>query len=400
MVAAARALLASVPLEGERVAVGLSGGLDSVVLLDVLHRLAPEFGYRLQAVHVHHGLSPNADAWARFCRALCRARRVPFALHRVRVDRRKVGLEAGARRARQAAFRSAKADVIALAHHADDQAETVLLNLFRGTGLAGARGMPAIGRLGGQLVLRPLLGVSRAEVVAYARQRALSHVEDESNRDTALARNYLRHEVGPLLDARFPKWKENLGRAALKFAEADVSGERLMRAWLAEQGLRAPSEAKLAEMLRQISSGGTRTAIVHDGAIVRAYRGRVLVDKPGEGGALESRPWDGQLRVRLPELGGEIRFRKARGAGIDPARLREATIGPRRAGTRLQPDAKRPRRTLKNLFQDAGIPEWERNRLPMLYSGDELVWVPGLGIDCRYAVQGRAPGLVPEWRRG
>lgn len=395
---AARALLARVPLEGERLAVGLSGGLDSVVLLDVLHRLAPEFGYRLQAIHVHHGLSPHAGAWARFCRDLCRRLRVPFACRRVRVDRRKLGLEAGARRARQEVFRAAKADVLALAHHADDQAETVLLQLFRGTGLAGARGMPSVGRLGDKRLLRPLLGVSRAQVAAHAARRRLAHVEDESNADTALARNFLRHRIGPLLDERFPKWRENVGRAALKFAEAELGGERLLRAFLAEQGLRAPSEAKLADMLRQFSGEGRRTAIAHDGAVLRTYRGRVLRDTARPGAVFKALAWGGEARVRLQELGGEIRFRRRRGAGIDVAKLRDASLGPRRAGARLQPDPKRPRRSLKNLFQEAGIPPWERDRLPMLYSGDDLVWVPGLGIDCRYAAEGRAPGLVPEWR--
>ncbi len=157
-------------MRGKRVAVGLSGGLDSVVLLHAMHGLAPQLGYKLSAIHVNHGLSPNAGDWQKFCSVFCLELGIPFKAIKVDVKKKKHGLEAAAREARRAAFASVRADAIALAHHLDDQAETVLFNLLRGTGLEGASGMPATGRLGKKLLLRPLLGMPRSAIRAYARR--------------------------------------------------------------------------------------------------------------------------------------------------------------------------------------------------------------------------------------
>jgi tRNA(Ile)-lysidine synthase len=387
-------------LQGRRLAVGLSGGMDSVVLLHRLRALAPQLGFQLGALHVHHGLSPNADAWASFCRELCKAWRIPLAVRKVRVARRGVGLEAGARAARRAALAREPADAIALAHHLDDQAETVLLNLLRGAGPRGASAMPAAGRLGSKLLLRPLLAVPRHEILAYARAHGLQWVEDESNRDDALTRNFLRLHVGPLLEARFPRWRENLARAARLFAASDAHAERAMRQFLARHGLRAPSAAKLAEMLKQLTGRGARMRMRHDGKELRAYRGRVEVAPPLPPARFAPRDWHGEARLPIAELEGELRFRRARGTGIDAALVEGRTfrVRLRSGGERLRPDPRRPRRSLKNLFQEAGVPPWRRERLPMLYCGDELVWAPGLGVDAAWQAAARARGIVPEWR--
>src|SRR5262245_49829668 len=154
---AVRAFLLAHDLRGKSVAVGLSGGVDSVVLLHLLRALAPECGFSVSAIHVHHGLSPNADAWSRFCRALCRRWKIPLTVRRVRVIRDGAGLEAAARAARYRCYRTLRANVIALGHQLDDQAETVLMNLLRGAGLAGASGMRATAPFHEKLVVRPLL---------------------------------------------------------------------------------------------------------------------------------------------------------------------------------------------------------------------------------------------------
>jgi len=371
--------LGGLDLRGRRLAVGLSGGVDSVVLLHLLRAAAPRLGYRLEAVHVHHGLSPRAGDWARFCRALCRQWRVPIAVRRVKVEKRGRGLEAAARAARRAAFARHPAPVIALAHQLDDQAETVLLNLLRGAGVRGASAMPVSGRLGAKTLLRPLLAVPRREILAYARAHGLRWIEDESNRDAALTRNFLRLHVGPLLETRFPRWRESLARAARHFARGEADAQGVLREFLRARGLRAPSEAKLVDMLRQLTGKGARTAIAHDGALLRVYRGRVSVER---------------------QAGGELRLRPARGRGIDAARLERArlTLRARSGGERLQLDARRPRRTLKNLFQEAGVPPWRRERLPLLYCDDELVWVPELGVAAGWQAARGARGVVPEWR--
>jgi len=391
--------LALPALRGTHVAVGLSGGVDSVVLLHRLRALAPRLGFRLSAVHVHHGLSPHADSWATFCRKLCKEWGVPLAVTKVRVRRSGVGPEAAARAARRAAFARVGADAIALAHHLDDQAETVLLNLLRGAGLRGASAMPAVGRLDGKVLLRPLLEVRRREVLAYARAHRLAWVEDESNRDDALTRNFLRLHVGPLLESRFPRWRENLARAARLFAAADARAERALRAFLARRGLRAPSEAKLVEMLKQLTSRGARTRIRHDGKELRVYRGRVEVATAGEPPAFTPLDWHGERRLPIAALSGELRFRRARGAGIAAALVdgRTFRVRLRGGGERLRPDPRRPRRSLKNLFQEAGVPPWRRERLPMLFCGEELVWTAGLGVDAAWQAAASARGIVPQW---
>jgi tRNA(Ile)-lysidine synthase len=373
-----------------KVAVGLSGGVDSVVLL---HQLRDR---GVAAVHVHHGLSPNADAWAEFCRKLCKRLAVPLAVVKVKVQKRGKGLEAAAREARYGAFRKAKADVIALAHNLDDQAETVLMNLLRGAGMRGASGMAEQSRLGAKTLWRPLLSISRKEILAYARQHGLEWIEDESNADQALTRNFVRRSVAPLLEQKFPQWKQSLARAARHFAKKGAGREELLRAFLRSKGLKAPSEAKLAEMLKQLAARGPRTLIEHDGARLRVYRDKIHFDQARE--SFVPICWQGERRLEVP--GGELRFKRVRGAGIDCAAIGDAACSIRRrsGGERLQPHPRRPRRTLKNLFQEAGVPPWERERLPLLYCGNALVWAARLGVDERWRASGASYGWVPEWR--
>ena len=269
----------------ERLGVGLSGGCDSVVLLHVLAGLG--LGDRLQAVHVHHGLSANADHWAGFCADYCRRLGVGILTEHVAVDRHSpLGPEAAARAARYEAFARCAGDVLLLGHHRGDQAETLLFNLLRGAGVAGAAAMPAERRQQGLRILRPLLDVSREEIEAYARDHRLAWVDDESNCDTGLTRNFLRHEVLTVLAGRFPAAERNLAQAAGRFAEADaLLGElaaldwraaadgdalelaalrelslprlkNLLRYRLRQLGWHAPAAARLDEFARQLRAAG------------------------------------------------------------------------------------------------------------------------------------------------
>ena len=375
---------------GKRFLVGLSGGVDSVVLL---HALVGQ-GVQVRAAHIHHGLSPNADRWAAFCRRLCRRLGVPITVRRVRIAKKN---EASARAARYAALKTLGFDVLALAHQLDDQAETVLMSLLRGAGTRGARGMPQKMSFDGRVLLRPLLEVPREAITGYAREHGLEWVEDESNASDGFTRNFIRLRIAPLLAERYPRWREALARAARHFSAKELSRRELLREFLAEHGLRAPSEAKLVEMLKQLGSGGANTTIEHDGARLRLYRGKVSVEKHRPEPPFRPVEWRGERTVPLPALGGEVRFRKARGSGID-AKWLPLQFKLRSGGERLQPDARRPRRTLKNLFQEAGVPPWQRKNLPLLYRGDELVWAPGLGVDARYQASQKSSGFVPEWR--
>ena len=285
LLARVAAFLATRATPGEKICVGLSGGCDSVVLLHVLAVLCPRGN--LRAVHVHHGLSANADRWAAFCADYCRDLGIDLLVERVEVDRHSgLGLEAAAREARYRVFSGSAGELLLLGHHQGDQAETLLFNLLRGAGVAGAAGIPVERRRQHLRILRPLLDVSRDEIETYARDHQLAWVDDESNRDTGLSRNFLRHRVLTVFGARFPAAERNLARAAGHFAEADVllgelalidwrsaaDGEALKLAMLRELSLprlknllryrlrqlgwRAPAAVRLDEFARQLQTAG------------------------------------------------------------------------------------------------------------------------------------------------
>jgi tRNA(Ile)-lysidine synthase len=420
---------------GASICVGFSGGMDSMVLLDALARIAPARGHVVTAVHVHHGLSPNADAWADFCAKACAALRIALTVEHVQVERRSgEGLEAAARAARYAVYAARPEPLVALAHHLDDQAETLLLQVLRGTGLKGLAGMPELRALpGGRVSLfRPLLGVTRAALRAVARERNLEWIEDESNATLGPDRNFIRHEIAPRLDARFEGWREAAARCAFHTATASglldelarqdgvprLAGEGLvldaalpaarranaLRAFLALEGLAMPSEARLAEMARQLydARADARVRILHDGATLARHRGiaRIARAVPAQPASVCWRvPWRGEERLDLGDDRGIVRFAPAVGAGL-PATLcasGEWHFGERRGGERLRLAPGGPSRTLKNLLREASIPEWERSRLPLLFRDERVAWVPGIGVCADFACAPGAPGLVPAW---
>jgi len=224
------------------VALALSGGIDSMVLLDVLTKrnaLPPKGGLHrnegprvvLRAIHVNHGVSRNADAWAQFCVEECSKRDVPITVEIVNVDRRSgLGLEAAAREARYAALIKSDAKFILVAQHQTDQAETVLHQMLRGTGLQGLAGMGEARELrSGQMLLRPLLNVSRDDIEKYAKDNQLKWIEDESNDDTTYTRNYIRHDIVPVIASRFPHYASSLERIARHAHESAELNEALAK---------------------------------------------------------------------------------------------------------------------------------------------------------------------------
>jgi tRNA(Ile)-lysidine synthase len=430
-------LLEHVP-RGARVTLALSGGVDSVVALDLLARLAPAHPFALSCLHVDHGISPNARDWARFARATARRYGVRCAVRAVDLaPHRDLGLEGAARAARYAAFARARADFVVLAHHQDDQAETVLLQLLRGAGLPGLAGMPTIRDRGGggaPRLLRPMLDVPRAEIEAYARARGLEWVEDESNADERRPRNRLRRTVMPLLRELNPGAPAGLARSAAHLAEAAAlaaalaeidarratkdgrlqvaSLARLTRArtknvlrWLvATAGGSAPDSAQLDELLRQLlTARADRVVRVAVGSSeVRRFRGAVWVVPPRGRLRRDWRSrWDGRPTWPLPELGGVLKFTPAARGGISAAALARGPVEVRvrAGGERFQPDPRRPRRTLKHLLQEAGIPPWERDELPLVYCGGALAFVPGIGVAAALQAAPRERGVAVAWRR-
>jgi tRNA(Ile)-lysidine synthase len=427
------------------IAVALSGGLDSMVLLRLAHACARARGLTLFAFHVHHGLSPNADAWRAHCEAASNELGIPFDHRAVDVDKTGSGVEAAARKRRYAALgemcRAHGAQLLLTAHHLDDQAETVLLQLLRGSGAAGLSGMDAANRaptlLGDeQLVMaRPLLGVSRAALEAYARGEGIAWVEDESNLDARYARNALRHGVMPALAQAFPGFQQRLARSAAhmqstqrlldELAAQDLavclvedavdlaclrtlSRDRinnLLRHWFGQRRIAMPSTAWLEEMLDQLfcAREGAQLLVNHPDCEVRRHRDRLyLVPHPPELAGMRDPDdeglivkhaqgfrWQGEASIAFPDYGGVLMFERA-GYGFDPAWLRAQPleIDFRKGGEKLKLAPKRPTRSLKQLFQAAGVPAWERSRLPIVSTGFELLFAAGLGMDCHRLSEG------------
>lgn len=430
---AVQSLTAHVPA-GAAIAVGLSGGRDSVVLLDALLPAAAARHHRVVALHVHHGLSPNADAWQRFCTELCAQRGVALSVRTVAVPRTpQSSLEAEARRVRYAALASAAAAAdtrfVALAHHRDDQAETLLLQLLRGAGPHGLAGMaPVRADPRGITWLRPLLAVARGAIDAYARDQGLAWVDDESNDAARHLRNAVRHAVMPALAAVFPNPGATLARAAAHQADAarlsddlaaldarDASdgvtldraalamlpahrARNLLRWFLRQRGLAAPSTARLAAMVAQLACarGDANVRLAHVGVELGVHRGRVHIHPPPPPGF--DLAWHGESELALPH--GTLVFGHADGAGIDGRRLAGAPVHVRlrQGGEHLQLAPNRPRRALKSILQDAGMPVWLREALPLIYVGETLAAAPGVGIDAGFSAPPGAAGVTVAWR--
>ncbi len=421
------------PLEpaGRRICCGLSGGRDSTLLLALLHEIAPRLGMRLEALHVHHGLSPNAQSWAQQCAALCARLGVPITVREVTVPRQGgAGLEAAARAERYRCYRDSGAHAVALAHHADDQAETVLLQLLRGAGPEGLSAMPVMRRLapGGPWLVRPLLAAPRARLEAELRARGLSWVEDESNADTRRARNHLRHVVMPHLEALQPGVREVLARSARNQADAaalaaalgredaaraadgdglrvaalqalpEVRAANTLRQWLADSGVPAPPRERLltglAQLLEARADGAPRLAL-GEHAVLR-HQGRLVLARPAPAAAWRL-PWCGEDRLALPD-GRTLHFEAREGGGLSRVRLLDAGVHARlrRGGERLRPGPGRPRRTLKNLLREAGVPPWERGHAVVLEAGAAVAWAQGAGGDADFAAVPGEAGVEPR----
>lgn len=413
--------------------VALSGGLDSSVLLHAAVRagIAP-----LRAIHVNHQLNERAADWARHCERLCAALGVPLLVRTVDVSRAGgEGPEAAARLERYRALAAAlqPGEAVFTAHHRDDQAETVLINLLRGAGVAGLRGIPARSVVLGCQVVRPLLELPRTALRAYAEEVGLSWVEDPSNRDARIARSFLRNEVMPKLTARWPGAAVTIARASrlcgesaeLVDALAQLDARRLVRRgridlgalrvlgaarqanvlrFLCRQRLGSvPPEERLREGLQQLLNAGPdrNPLLAWPGGEIRRYRDALYVQRP-----LGPPPRGHELRIParagcgldIGEPLGRLRLVRARGQGLAAARTGpELVLRFRAGGERLRPAGTKVTRELKNLLQERGVVPWMRERIPLLYAGESLVAVAGLWVADEFAAVGTEPGLRVRW---
>lgn len=423
--------LTGLALQNQTVLMAFSGGLDSRVLLEVLVRLQNTLGYQLNAMYVHHGLSENADAWAEFCQNTCLTLNVPFKVAHVVVDKTTgLGVEAAARQARYDALRAENADFIALAHHQNDQAETFLLQLFRGAGVKGLSAMMVVDSQ--RRLIRPLLEVPRTQLVQYAESLGLQWIEDESNQDTHFDRNFIRKVVLPAIEQRFAHVSVSLARTAQHMSEAAVLLEELaeldavlcvqnqqlnltelaklslpraknvMRYWLISQQYLPPSTARLQEMLDQLLGAkldaNLKVAIGGgEGASLRRYRNLAYIENDTPQATIEL-VWQGEPELWLPD-GSQLIFQRKIGEGLAEKRLGIHTlrITQRSGGERFKPVDTRPTRTLKHLLQEANVPPWQRDRMPLIYSDDTLAIVPMVGVASHMQATPTEEGLMVAW---
>jgi len=417
--------------------VAYSGGLDSHVLLHALAGLRGRLAAGIGAVHVNHGLQADAPRWETHCRRICEGLGVRYVSLRVAAAAAAgESPEAAARTARYAAL----ADWLPARHslltaqHQDDQAETLLLQLLRGSGVHGLAAMPGTAVLGAGQHQRPLLAFSRAQLHRYAVAHRLDWIDDPSNKDLAFDRNYLRQRVMPVLRTRWPAVAASLSRSALHCAEAaDLVGQlgdqdcraaagmhhgalslaavsalpqarqrNVLRHWIRQATGTVPSTAVLARIVNDVlaSRRDSVPCVRWGGHEVRRYRDELhLLQQaavPGRGSQLD---WHLNAPLPLPGAGGTLRATPVTGAG-----LRAAAIGPggvrvawRQGGERCRPAGRAHRHALKKLFQEAGVPPWERDRVPLLYVGGELAAVAGLWVCEPFLAGPDEAGLRIDW---
>ncbi|MEG5899311.1 tRNA lysidine(34) synthetase TilS [Enterobacter bugandensis] len=411
--------------------VGFSGGLDSTVLL---HRLKlwrdRDPGVQLRAIHIHHGLSRHAEEWVAHCEALCEAWAIPLIVERVTLADEGLGIEAQARKARYTAFAGVllPGEALVTAQHLDDQCETFLLALKRGSGPAGLSAMPARSDFAGTQLLRPLIGETRASLEAWAREHQLSWIEDESNRDDSYDRNFLRLRVLPLLSERWPHFADATARSAMLCAEQEslldellseelsdlisedgalaiapleaISPARraaLLRRWLATHHAAMPSRAMLSRIWDEVAQAREDASpCVHlSGYEVRRYKGKLwwvkyspsLTDVvlhwtspeaplilPRDTGSVSLMPTG---HVRLPKPGEPVSVRF-------------------KAGGLLHIVGRNGGRKLKKIWQEYNVPPWLRDTTPLLFYGETLIAAAGVFITQEGWTE---EGASFEWRK-
>ena len=423
------------------VAVAYSGGRDSTALLHASLSAAADQGLRVVALHVHHGLSGNADDWLAHCERQCRrwaARGLPITFDHRRLDGRPPrgdSVEAWARRERYAALREMAlahaAPLVLLAHHRRDQAETLLLQALRGAGVAGLAAMPRAIERNGVTWVRPWLDVSPDTIAAYVRRHRLSHVEDDTNADVRFARNRLRREVWPALVAAFPQAEAALAAtaawahearqcaddlAAIDLASAVISNELdlaawarlspprrsgVLRAWLKAQAGVAIAAAAIERLLAELPARAPAQWQL-PGFTLRRYRGRLECrpDAPTKEPAASAKCETLSLRragtYALAGWAGRLRVQRVREGGIAGSPGLGLRFVERRGGEQFQAAEGRPARSLKKQFQARAVPAWQRTG-PLVYSGETLLYVPGLGIDARAVASPGEPQWSLEW---
>jgi tRNA(Ile)-lysidine synthase len=420
--------------------VGFSGGLDSVVLLHAAQTVCgPE---AVIAVHVNHGLQSDAGAWAEHCAQTATELGVKFHCENAAMRPAKFfnGLEAWARNERRAAFvRAAQhqsVNTVMLAHHRDDQAETVLWHLARGAGPDGISGMRTRTDRDGLRLLRPLLALSRQTLRAYADHFQLVVIDDPSNAQLVHTRNRIRHEVMPQLKDAFPGFDRALARAATNAADVtdalqlalfdgdppetlsrselrndpELIARQKLRIWLQSKQVAMPDRRVLLSWLPRLLEGeNTYVQIDHGDDQLCRYRDLISLRRNvGARATIPPTPvqfqWDGQASMTLPGFDGELQFANAQPGelAIPADRLMQETltISPLRMSARIRLQVRGPSRPIKQLCQEHAIARWDRESLPMLWWGQTPLFVARVGMNVDYldAAGPRNRGVQLRWQ--
>jgi tRNA(Ile)-lysidine synthase len=369
--------------------VALSGGVDSVVLLHLLYQLQKTQNFTLKASHVHHGLSKNADKWVKFCEKLCTKLSVPLDVHRIKLPQKKsLGIEGEARQLRYEKLLQSKTDLVVLAHHEDDQAETFLLQLIRGAGVKGLSSMAHFDD--SRRLWRPLLNTSRIEIESYAKKHQLKWIEDESNQNIDFDRNFIRSKVLPILKNRFTHIIKVISRSSAHLAEAqnllddlaqidlknylksyiykhklqvktldklsNARAKNVLRYWLEINDQLMPSKDLLDELLRQVLTAKKDARLkiqLSKDYEIRRYQDEIyIVPKNHKNQKKYEIIWAGESEILLPN-GAQLIFKKVKGRGINFKFLNDQKlrIRNRQGGEFFKPDSKRPTKKIKQLLQ-------------------------------------------------
>lgn len=415
-----------------RVVVAFSGGIDSTVLAHALTAQRRRFG-GLRLIHVDHGLQAPSAEWARHCGRVARGLRVPFTALRVNVERQRgESPEAAARTARYLALVGAMqaGEILVTAQHRDDQVETLLLQLFRGAGVAGLAAMPPIARFGPGQIARPLLEETRADIEKYARKHRLRWVEDPTNMETHFARNFVRAKLMPVIrgqwlgaDAAMARTAKHMAEASSLLADlgssdlarvADGNGVNVaalrglpkarrsnaIRAYIVHSGIELPSTAQMMEIVGTllVARPDAQPEIRWNGARMRRRGGRLLLEVNSQGGtegmsdlSAKSWHWNNERECVLSRAGDSLVLIDDVAGPIDLDRLPELLeVRARAGGEKLRPGVRARTQALKKLIQVARLSVEERARLPLLFSGDRLIVAGDRWIDASIAANDKS----------
>jgi tRNA(Ile)-lysidine synthase len=421
-------------LSQNNILIAYSGGVDSHVLLHAISQLRQEFPeLKLKAIHIHHGLFEEADFWTQHCQKICAELKVDLQIIKVEVKRSKgISIEEAARSARYAALEKLLQpnDVLITAHHADDQAETCLLQFLRGAGIKGLASMPTIIDFAQGFLVRPFLKITRAEILNYAQKNNLSWVEDQSNHDLSFTRNFLRYKIMPEFHKRWPNINKTIMRVAENCAEANellkemalqdikklkgniantlsitklqklsyVRKKNVLREWIQIQGFRLPSAIKLQHVITDVinARADAMPCVAWSDAEVKRFRDDLYVMPPlSEFDRNISLSWDGKKPLKLPGNLGVLQSKKVIGKGLKTEILnKNIEIKFRQGGEKCKLSGRAGTHELKKLFQEWHVPPWQRDIIPLLYVNDKLAAVIGYAICQQFIAHNDEKGII------